>query len=169
MVNFDRKYLKVQIPHFSENFRLKQKFWIGGGGQGTPPPNCENVPYGKKGGCRFLTYVCGGCRFLTPVPQKVCYDPRWLKSGGFAPWDNCEQKRPSRPLSSQDNPCGGLGVPRGSNPPPACPLHSQPNSHQKPQNTRALAAGTSSRKSGQTQCFTTRNMTLGPMSRACLS
>ena len=34
--DFDSKYLKVQIPHFSEIFRLKQKFWMGGG-QGTPP------------------------------------------------------------------------------------------------------------------------------------
>ena len=33
--DFDPIYLKVQIPHFSENFRLKQKFWMGGG---QPPP-----------------------------------------------------------------------------------------------------------------------------------
>ena len=37
MVNFDPKYLKVQIPHCSENFRI--------GGGATIPPNCEIVSY----------------------------------------------------------------------------------------------------------------------------
>ena len=47
MVDFDPIYLKVQIPHFSENFWLKQKFWMGGPTR-PPPPISENVPYGRQ-------------------------------------------------------------------------------------------------------------------------
>ena len=36
MVDFDPKYLKIQIPHFSEFFWLNQKCWMRGG-QPTPP------------------------------------------------------------------------------------------------------------------------------------
>ena len=36
MADFDPKYLKVLIPHFSEIFWLKQKFWMGGAR--VPPP-----------------------------------------------------------------------------------------------------------------------------------
>ena len=59
IVDFDPKYLKVQIYHFSEIFRVKLKFWMGGR---VPHPISEIVPY-----IRFLIHESVGFGFILLV------------------------------------------------------------------------------------------------------
>ena len=84
MVDFDPVYRKVQIPHFSDLFRLKQIFWIGG--PKYPPPNCEIVPYG--------TFSEIGGSSAPPPSKNFVWAKNFLKNGGFALSDILDQNRP---------------------------------------------------------------------------